>query len=93
MHTEVETIVRAFRANVMSEILYHRVIDGVGAVTSFKVNVQRHRERVLMKFQDMLSRVPGEALESAATTINDAAETVIARIEAAGRVEFADGAL
>lgn len=93
MNTEVETILRAFHANIAQEILFHRVIDGVGAVASFKVNVQRHRERVLTKLQDLGSRTPGEALESAATAINDTAEAVIARIEAAGRVEFADGTL
>lgn len=93
MNSEVETILRAFRANVMQEILFHRVISGEGAVTSFKVNVQRHRERIMAKFEDSRVRLPGEALESAATEINNTADAVIARIEAAGRVEFAEGAL
>lgn len=93
MNTEVENIVRTFRANVMQEILYFRSVSGAGAVSAFAVNVQRHRERVLAKLQDLGSRTPGEALESAASTINDIADAVTARIEAAGRVEFADGAL
>jgi hypothetical protein len=93
MSNEVETIVRAFRANLMQEILFHRVIEGVGAIAAFKVNVQRHRERVLTKLQDMLSRMPDEPLEGAATTINNMADAVIARIEADSRVEFADGGL
>ena len=93
MNTEVETIVRSFRANIMSELQCHRLIDGAGAVSAFKANVQRHRERVLTKLEDMLSGIPSETLESAATAINDTADAVVARIEAAGRVEFADGAL
>lgn len=93
MNTEIENIVRAFRANVMQEILFYRVISGVGAVPAFAVNVQRHKQRVLTKLQDMLGRIPGESLESAATTINDTADAVIARAESAGRVEFADGSI
>lgn len=93
MNTEIDTIVQGFRANVMAEIQYHRVINGAGSVAAFAVGVRRHRERVLRKLEDSCTRLPGDALESAATAINDAADAVIARIEAAGRVEFADGTL
>ena len=94
MNTEVENIVRTFRANVMQEILYFRSVSGEGAVSAFAVNVLRHRERVLAKLQDMRARCASEPLETAATAINDMADAVTARIEAAGRIEFiADGAL
>ena len=78
----------------MQEILFHRVIDGAGTVAAFTVGVGRHRQRVLRKLEDMRGQgAPGDALEGAAAAVNDTADAVITRIEAAGRVEFADGAL
>ena len=93
MSDEIDTIVRSFRANVMSEIQSHRVINGAGTIAAFAVDVRRHKQRVLSKLEAMRPRLPGEALESAATAINDIADAVIARVESAGFVEFADGAI
>lgn len=93
MTTEIETIVRGFRANVMQEILFHRVINGAGTVAAFKVGIDRHKQRTLIKLQDMQTKLPGEALQSAAAAINDMTDAVVARVETAGRVDFADNAI
>jgi hypothetical protein len=93
MTTEIETIIRGFRASVIGEIQNHRVMTGAGAVPAFDVAVRRHKQRVLSKLEDTRARFAGDALESAATSINDQAEAVLARVKAAGQVEFADGPL
>jgi hypothetical protein len=93
MNNEIDYIVRGFRANLAQEILFHRTIDGAGVVSAFVSNVRRQRERVLTKLEDMRAQSPGEALEGAATVVNDLADAVVARVVSAGRVEFADGAI
>lgn len=89
MSIEIDNIILGFRASVMGEILSHRNTNGAGTVAAFKVDVNRHLQRSL----DKLRHLPGDVAETTTATLNDTADSVIARIEAAGVVEFADGVI
>jgi hypothetical protein len=90
---QIENIVRGFRAKVIGEIQHHRTIDGAGVVASFAKNVEGLKALTLSKLEDCRSNLPGEALEAAATNVNDIAAAVIERVTQAGQVEFTESAI
>jgi hypothetical protein len=93
MQSELDKIVRGFRANVMSEILHHRTISGAGAVPSFVANVSHHRQRVQQKLDNMrAANLPATTIKEIAkaeSIVNDLAQSETERAINAGAVEFA----
>jgi hypothetical protein len=92
VQTEIDNIVRGFRANVMAEILHHRQHEGQGAVASFEANVTRHRQRAIIKLDDLRAQDGREhtavVLDAAEAKITGLAAAEVARVRAAGTVEF-----
>ena len=96
MNTEIDRLVRGFRATVMGEILHHREINGAGAVPGFVAQIRTHLARYRSKLDNMRSTddrdITANALDAAETAINRIADAEIARATEAGCVEFAEAA-
>lgn len=89
---EIENLVLGFRAEISNEITAHRQHrDAVGIVDAFAARLLDHKARYQAKLDAIRAQEPGTAalLDRAAEQIAQNVADEIARVRAAGVVEFA----
>jgi HAMP domain-containing protein len=98
--SQLDDLVRGFRAEIMSAINHHRLQEHGrlyhprpgGEVSPFLDSIASTRERFIGKLSTMrnLKQAPADEIEAAEKTINELADAEIERAKSTGKIEFAD---